>query len=153
MPFGECVKLGVELASALEHLHQRELVHRDIKPSNIIFVNRSPKLADVGLVTEITPKGKDASLVGTEGYLAPEGPGSAVADIYSLGKVLYEACTGRDREDFPSLSGTLIASGDEVFQQLNEIILKSCQSEPSQRYQRAAQMHDDLSKIKLGPQK
>jgi CHASE2 domain-containing sensor protein len=148
LPLPECIQLGLDLTAALKHLHQHQLVHRDIKPSNIIFVNRAPKFADVGLVTDITPRGKDASLVGTEGYIAPEGPGSAAADIYSLGKVLYEVCTGRDRQEFPSLSGTLIASGEETLKQLNEIILKACDPDAAHRYQSTAQMHDDLLRMK-----
>ncbi len=51
LPVDQCLRLGSELTSALEYLHRHKLVHRDIKPSNIIFVNGSPKLADVGLVT------------------------------------------------------------------------------------------------------
>src|SRR5206468_7228568 len=56
VPVGECVNLALQLTSALEFLHQHGLIHRDIKPSNIIFVNGSPKFADVGLVTEIESK-------------------------------------------------------------------------------------------------
>ena len=84
LPFEECVRIGVALATALENLHSNGLVHRDVKPSNIIFVNGVPKLADIGLVT-----GVDAtrSYVGTEGFAAPEGPGTAQADLFSLGKV------------------------------------------------------------------
>src|SRR6266496_1675321 len=81
----------------LAHLHAVGFVHRDIKPSNIIFVNGAPKLADIGLVTSID---EAHSLVGTVGYIPPEGPGSPQADIYSLGKVLYEAAFGKDRQEF-----------------------------------------------------
>ena len=50
-----------------------------------------PKLADIGLVTDAS----DArSFVGTEGYLPPEGPGTPAADIFALGKGLYEAPSG-----------------------------------------------------------
>jgi len=100
LPLAECLTIGAKLASALEHLHAQGLVHRDIKPSNIIFVRGEPKLADIGLVTNID----DAhSMVGTVGYIPPEGPGAAQADIYSLGKVLYEIAFGKDRQDFPQL--------------------------------------------------
>ena len=43
------------------------------------------------------------SFVGTEGYIPPEGPGTPRADIFSLGKVLYEISTGKDRLDFPEI--------------------------------------------------
>src|ERR1051326_8344958 len=110
LPFEECLDLALALTTALEHLHQNGLMHRDIKPANIIFVNSQPKLADIGLVT-----GVDAtkSFVGTEGYIPPEGPTSPQADIYSLGKVLYEAATGRDRQDFPELPTDLATVGRE----------------------------------------
>jgi len=78
-------------------MHSAGLVHRDIKPSNIIFVNGKPKLADIGLVVSL---GDARSFVGTEGYVPPEGPGTIHADIYSLGKVLYEISTGQGRDLF-----------------------------------------------------
>jgi CHASE2 domain-containing sensor protein len=148
MPVPECVQLGLDLTAALQYLHDHQLVHRDIKPSNIIFVNRAPKFADIGLVTEIARQGKDATFVGTEGYLAPEGPGTVVADIYSLGKVLYEACTGRDRNEFPSLSSTLVVSEGKDLSAFNDIFLKACHPEVQNRYASASQMHEDLLKLR-----
>ena len=96
LPIPDCVQLGLSLATALTHLHEQGLVHRDIKPSNIIFVKGVAKLSDIGLVTEA---GDTQSIVGTEGYLPPEGPGTPQADLFSLGKVLYEAVTGLDRRE------------------------------------------------------
>ena len=148
LPFDECLRIGLALTSALAHLHKNGLVHRDIKPSNIIFVNGAPKLADIGLVTEAA----DApSYVGTEGFIPPEGPGTLQADIYSLGKVLYETATGKDRRDYPELPTKL----DETVNQaelieLNEIILTACRADPRQRYQSAEQMHADLVLLQGG---
>src|SRR6266478_1436621 len=73
LPIDECLRLGLSLSNALSCLHDKQLVHRDIKPSNIIFVNGVPKLADIGLVTDIKA---NQSFVGTQGYVPPEGPGS-----------------------------------------------------------------------------
>ena len=105
LPVDECLTIGLALTTAVQHLHEHGLVHRDIKPSNIIFVGGVPKLADIGLVA-----GMDAtmSFVGTSGFLPPEGPGTPQADLYSLGKVLYEISTGRDRQDFPKLPPELL---------------------------------------------
>ncbi len=141
----ECVQLGLGLSGALGELHGRGLVHRDIKPANIIFVNGVPKLADAGLVADV----KDPpSYTGTKGYIPPEGPGTPQADIYGLGKVLYEAATGKDREEFPELPA-LPADPVEIqrFLDLNEIIIEACQNETKNRYRSAWDMHSDLQMI------
>ena len=84
-------RLGVELGTAVEFLHQGGLIHRDIKPANVIFVAERPKLADIGLVTHLAGSRERVSQVGTEGYLPPEGAGTAGADVFALGRVLQEA--------------------------------------------------------------
>src|ERR1700722_8656800 len=122
LPFDECLQLGIVLSDALVALHKQRLVHRDIKPSNIIFVNGVPKLADIGLVAGVD---EAPSYVGTQGFIPPEGPGTPQADIYGLGKVLYEASTGKDRQEFPDLPTELEALTDkEEFLELNEVILQ-----------------------------
>ncbi len=142
LPAAECLQLGLALSQALADLHQRGLVHRDIKPANIIFVNGSPKLADIGLVADVQ---EARSYVGTEGFIPPEGPGAPQADVYSLGKVLYEASTGRDRQDFPELPTQWDRATDhEVFLELNEVVLRACKSDPARRYQTAGDLHAEL---------
>jgi serine/threonine protein kinase len=144
----ECIKVGISLGTALEHLHGHGLIHRDIKPSNVIFVNGVPKLADIGLVARI-----DATLsfVGTEGYIPPEGPGTPQADLYSLGKVLYEISSGKDRTAFPE---PLTRMGEEPDKarllELNAVIHKACHTDPRQRYASAAEMRVDLELLKRG---
>src|SRR5689334_14058158 len=75
LPVGQCVQIGLALTRALAHLHKCRLVHRDVKPSNVVFIGGVPKLADIGLVTSIDAT-RSVNLVGTEGYVAPEGPGT-----------------------------------------------------------------------------
>ena len=148
LPPQECVQLGLALALALEHLHRQHLVHRDIKPANIIYVHGAPKFADIGLVTEVSTTARDVSNVGTEGYVAPEGPGTAAADVYALGKVLYEACMGRDRRLFPEVPTTVLEQPDDsLLRRLNEIICRACESDAAERYQSARALHEALEKI------
>jgi CHASE2 domain-containing sensor protein len=150
LPVRECVALGLALSSALQFLHERKLIHRDIKPSNIIFVQNSPKFADIGLVTDLASPDKDVSFLGTEGFMAPEGPGTAAADVYSLGKLLYEAGMGRDRQQFPELPTKLDEWPDqEQLLKLNSILLKACETDVTNRYQSAAEMHNDLLAVQI----
>lgn len=148
LPLDQCIRAGLSLTTALAHLHQHGLIHRDIKPSNIIFVGGLPKLADIGLVSSVDAT---RSFVGTEGFAPPEGSGTPAADIYSLGKVLYEISTGRDRQEFPELPTALQEIEDrEGLVELNEIILKACESDPTKRYRSAEEMHADLALLQAG---
>jgi WD40 repeat protein len=144
----ECVRIGMALCHALAHLHRHGLVHRDIKPSNIIFVSGIPKLADIGLVAGA---GASRSFVGTEGFVPPEGPGSVQADLFSLGKVLYEMSTGRDARDFPKLPVQWAARPDHrQLVELNEILLRACAAEARERYPSAEEMLADLANVQSG---
>src|ERR1022692_1583033 len=148
LPANRVLEIGLALSEALGHLHRNGLVHRDVKPSNVIFVNGRPKLADIGLVTDASDR---CSIVGTEGYLPPEGPGTPQADIFALGKVLYEAATGMDRREFPKLPEDLRSWPDakQVFE-LNEILLKACATNLGQRYKAAGVMLSEIALLRGG---
>ena len=148
LPVRECVSLATALAAALKHLHDHDLVHRDVKPSNVIFVHGVPKLADIGLVATA---GDSGSIVGTEGYLPPEGPGSPPADLYALGKLLYEACTGMNRGDYPRLPPNLRELPDAAdLLEFNEILLRACAKDTERRYHRADDLLADLALLERG---
>ena len=147
-PARDVVSQATELARGLVELHSTGHVHRDIKPSNIIVVHGRPKLADIGLVTLAS---EAMTYVGTEGFVPPEGPGTAAADIYSFGKVLYELATGRDRNDYPRLPENFGSRDDRaVLLELNEIILKACAPRPEERYPDVESMLGDLQLIEAG---
>jgi serine/threonine protein kinase/formylglycine-generating enzyme required for sulfatase activity len=127
---GFCIDVGVRLAEALRHLHDNGLAHRDVKPANVIFVAGRAKLADIGLVAARGQR----TFVGTEGFVPPEGPGSAQADVYSLGKVLYEIATGKDRMEFPELPDELPTGSERKrWLALNQIICDTCEPHLSKR--------------------
>ncbi len=147
LPADEVITLGLSLTAALAALHRHGLVHRDIKPANIIFTGGVPKIADIGLVTAI---GQD-SFVGTEGYVPPEGHGTAQADIFSLGKVLYEIAMGKDRMQFPEVNTRIGEMPDKVqLLRLNDVLLRACARETDVRYASADEMREDLENVRDG---
>jgi WD40 repeat protein/serine/threonine protein kinase len=143
----ECVEIGLSLAEGLGQLHAHHLVHRDVKPSNIIFVNGRAKLADLGLVGEMR---EGSTLVGTTGYISPEGPGRPAADLFALGKVLYEAATGMQLARFPETPGEWLGAGHEAEFELVEIILRLCSENPAGRHPGTAALRSELALLQGG---
>ena len=146
----QCVRIALEVIEGLDFLHGQNLTHRDIKPQNVIFVNGHAKLADVGLVAELRSVDEEGTLVGTPGYMPPppESPGTAQADIFALGMVLYMMATGKNASSFPEIGTSLTEAADSAaFFALNGVILKACKPNLSQRYQTAEEMRQALLQI------
>lgn len=96
----EIVSIAVQLCEALAHAHRQGIVHRDLKPENILMTPEGTvKLTDFGLATSLAYRiTSDGVIAGTVYYLAPEvlqrQPLDGRADLYALGVLLYEWCTG-----------------------------------------------------------
>ena len=149
LPLPERLNVCILLAEALDFLHQQKLIHRDIKPSNIIFVDGKPKLADVGLVTEVVTGNRDNTIIGTPLRMAPEGPGRPTADIFGLGKLVYEAGFAMEVNRFPELPTEMLGGGGgSEWYELNRIVMRACHVEPQRRYQTAAELQADLMALR-----
>src|SRR5258707_8394648 len=103
LPPREVVRIGLQAAQGLAAAHAQGLIHRDIKPGNILLetVQDRVKLTDFGLarVAEDVKLTRSGFVSGTPLYMAPEQAiGEEVdgrSDLFSLGAVLYEVCTGQ----------------------------------------------------------
>ncbi len=115
MPANQVIKIGAELADALDKAHRNGVVHRDLKPANIMLTKSGTKLLDFGLakptaaqatlatLTSVAPQHnpvtQEGTIVGTFQYMSPEQiEGKELegrSDIFSLGTVLYEMLTGQ----------------------------------------------------------
>jgi|GEM_PF-1029610 len=142
-----CVEIGLALSAALLALHQAGLLHRDIKPSNIIFVHGRAKLADMGL---LAGQEEAPSLVGTEGYMPPDGPGRPAGDLYALGMVLYEAATGLHPSDYPRLPEAWGRGENPGALELLEVIFHATEADPRRRYTQASALLADLAALANG---
>lgn len=142
----EAIQIGIALSKSLAALHDAGLIHRDVKPGNIIFVKGEAKLADIGLVALVSEAN---SIVGTNGFIAPEGPTTIKSDIFGLGKLLYEVATGLDRLDFPALPETA-SENQTLLLEMNQVILKACDPDPRKRHATARHLLEELEALEQG---
>lgn len=147
LPLSDCLTIAQNLAQAVASLHRAGLTHRDIKPSNIIFVNGRAKLADIGLVGDL---GESRSVVGTEGYIPPEGPGHPGADLFALGMVLYEMVTGLPPGEYPRVPSEWMDARRSDELEFVEVVLHATEPDATRRYQSAGEMLADLALMESG---
>ncbi len=172
LPEKEVVALGMQITAALEQAHERGIVHRDLKPRNIAITERGQaKVLDFGLA-KLLPKINEVTAAdtltdtqagaGTLPYMPPEQlQGDSVdarADIYTIGAVLYEMAT--DRRAFPEeLPSRVINSilhhppvppralNSRISPELERIILKCLDKDPTRRFQSAKELLVDLGRL------
>lgn len=152
----ESIELVVPVLSALHHAHAKGVVHRDIKPSNIIVLkNGGVKVADFGVAhLDTSDLTRSGYVVGTLGYMSPEGERGDVvdsrSDIYSAAMVLLQLITGqRPHPGFlrhHSVAALVAATGlsDGEMPALVSILETALDASPDRRYQSAEQFQNSL---------
>jgi len=158
------IDIAYQIASALEHAHENNIIHRDIKPENIIIDNNSSvKVADFGIARAVTTSTivNTKRVLGSVHYSSPEQARGGVVDkrtdIYSLGILIYELATKRLPFDGDSeisialqhIKGQVL-NPSEINENLShgveKIILKAIRKNPEERYASASELLNDLDK-------
>lgn len=156
----EAVKITLEILTGLDHLHKKGFVHRDIKPDNILIVNGYYCLADFGVTREIKTHSKATGTAGTMVFMPPEAFEkkpfvTPQTDIWSVGVILQRLLTGKlpyPQDDPPALMRAILMSEPDempetIPHELREIVKKSLQKEPENRFQSAQEMMEALKKM------
>ncbi|HUJ39693.1 MAG TPA: protein kinase [Candidatus Acidoferrales bacterium] len=172
LPEKTAAALGSQIAEALEESHEHGVVHRDLKPANIVVTPKDQaKVLDFGLARLIrAPQAGEATAsltatpaaAGTLPYMAPEQLQGQEADprsdLYALGAVLYEMATGQRpfQDTLPTRLVNAIlheppvaprARNERVSPELERIILKCLEKDPSLRYHSGKEVSIDLRRL------
>jgi len=143
------IEVVLRLLRGLAHLHALGLAHRDLKPANIVFVDRRPKLADIGMITSDTTT---PSHVGTPDYMPPDGRMDLTADTYAMSRILYELVVGPKWDDFPELPWAVERATDAWdLTALAEVLATAAQPRADDRYPHAARMLEALEACRCDP--
>ncbi|MCA1030023.1 Stk1 family PASTA domain-containing Ser/Thr kinase [Bacillus timonensis] len=158
----EALNIMEQLASAISHAHQHQIIHRDIKPQNILIDHGGTvKITDFGIAVALssTTITQTNSVLGSVHYLSPEqargGMATRKSDIYSLGIVLFELITGRvpfSGESAVSIALKHLQSdtpspkrwNPTIPQSVENIILKATAKDPFHRYDSVEEIEEDI---------
>jgi serine/threonine protein kinase len=162
MPWGDIVRIILDVLDGLAYAHSEGMTHRDVKPANILLTRRGEAvITDFGIaqIVGATQHTAAGALMGTLNYIAPEqgleGQSDARSDIYSLGIVLYEMLTQRTPFDADTPLAILMKHlrdplplprqvNPDIPEPLERVVLKALAKGPEDRYQSAEEMAQAL---------
>ncbi len=169
------LNITLQVLSALDHAHANGVVHRDMKPGNIVLLDDQTdfvKVVDFGLAKveeenrKLTQSGE---ILGSPPYMSPEQclgkPGDIRSDVYSLGVVMYEMLTGMDPFNYVSSVFEMLQCHTSsippsmkdknpdvsVPPEVEAVIFKAMEKDPSKRYQTIRELQDALVSACAGP--
>lgn len=157
LPEEEALGMLKEIAGMLAYLHSRRpaIVFRDLKPANIILQpDKKLRLLDFGAALEGFGEIKDAVMLGTYGYSAPEqvkGCGVTPAtDIYALGAIYFYMLTGVNPALPPYRIGDVRTISLTVSEESCQIVDKCCHAVPEKRYANGQVLVEELEEACFG---
>lgn len=164
----QSINLAMQIAQAIRHAHEHNIIHRDIKPHNILVTaDGRLKVTDFGIARAVSAATMThtGDIVGSVHYLSPEQAKGVQtneqSDLYSLGIILYELLTGKVPYDGETPIAIALKHLQEqpvppsklnprISQELESIILRAIAKSPEQRYKTAVDMLEDLAHVQNG---
>ncbi len=164
----EIIPIASQLCAALEHAHSHGIIHRDLKPENVMVTSDGiAKLMDFGLARSVASRlTMEGTIIGTVFYLAPEQAlGKELdgrADLYALGAMLYEFCTGQlpfsGDDPFAIITQHLHApvvppraKNDAIPVSLDALVVRLLSKDPDERPASAALVLEMLDEVASAP--
>lgn len=173
MEFDEVASIIGQVGRALTAAHEEDVIHRDLKPENIMVRRRSDnslqvRVIDFGIAkvrnSQVAPSTVNNMIAGTYRYMSPEQllgrKVFAQSDVYSLGVIAYEMCTGsrpfnpENQFELPKMHQVGVQVMPQtlrpgISRSAQNTILKALSLEPSDRHQRAIDFSSELSRALL----
>ncbi|MDO8903194.1 CHASE2 domain-containing serine/threonine-protein kinase [Hydrogenophaga sp.] len=165
LPVDAVIRIGDQVALALDYAHRQNVVHRDIKPANIMFdpASQSVKVTDFGIarITDAS-KTKTGMVMGTPSFMSPEQlAGQRVdgrSDLYSLGVTLYQLLTGSLPLAGDSMAALMYQIANQpapsvrsvrpqLPQALADILDRLLAKKPDARFQTGAELSNQLREV------
>jgi eukaryotic-like serine/threonine-protein kinase len=155
-----------QICNAVDHAHKQGVIHRDLRPANVLVTeNDMLKVADFGTSRFLEIAAHGTTVIGSPPYMAPEqfhGKAVFASDIYSLGVTMYQMLTGMLPYEAPApadldklMSGELVTAprlkNPSIPRAVNDIVLRALAPDITARYQRAADLLEDVLAIHAGP--
>jgi serine/threonine protein kinase len=136
----------------VQAMHEAGIVHRDLKPGNILMEGNTPKIADFGLArsSRCKPVTQSIDVKGTLSYMAPEQfldlkRTDHRADLYSLGKILFEAIAGEKSRDAKPLKRADLNNPERpFFKKLDRLIQAATAEDRDERLGSVREMRDSI---------
>ncbi|MCA9604096.1 MAG: protein kinase [Myxococcales bacterium] len=171
LPVHRALHIATQICDGVGEAHQQGVVHRDIKPENVVLVNRRRdadfvKVLDFGIARvlwgdDVTVATQSGLVFGTARYISPEGAAGestdARSDVYSLGILTYQLCTGTTPFDAPSPVQMLMkhihaeaphlrsqSRGQHVPEPVADVVMRALSKNPEGRYDDAHAYADAL---------
>ncbi|HET7220363.1 MAG TPA: serine/threonine-protein kinase [Vicinamibacterales bacterium] len=155
-----------QICNAVDHAHRQGVIHRDLRPANVLVTeNDMLKVADFGTSRFLEIAAHGTTVIGSPPYMAPEqfhGKAVFASDIYSLGVTMYQMLTGMLPYETPApadldklMSGELVTAprlkNPSIPKAVNDIVLRALAPDVTARYQRAADLLEDVLAIRTVP--